>query len=186
MKKNVFWDKKYDLNKIKKILSNDEGKRFIEFAALLLSRTNDPKEVFADYINITVFCKNWRSIKRKMRENKWSDKRIDFWDTIYKTALKTVPGIREDTVRYKKRKPINENVHEIGQAIRKERKKKGWTQKEFAKKAKLSQQTISLIEGGNLNFSFKTFMKVSKVLDLKVILRAKEENESAKYNTVTY
>jgi len=186
MEENVFWDKKYDLNEIKKILSNDKEDRFIEFAALLLSRTNDTKEVFAEYINIRIFCRNWRYIKKRMRTNKWTDKKIDFWDAIYKTALKTVPKIREDIIRYKKRKPIDANVHKIGETIRAERKKRGWTQKEFAGKAGLSQQTVSLIEGGNINFSFKTFTKASKALGLKMILRPEENNASAECGTFTY
>jgi len=75
----ILWDKKITPEKIKKILKDESNPRFIEFAALLLSRTNNPKEIFDDWMDKVIFCRNWQKIKRKMRTNKWSDKKIIFY-----------------------------------------------------------------------------------------------------------
>ena len=168
-----------------KILQDEKHKKFAEYAALLLSRSNEPKKVFGKYIKIVPFCKNWKRIKKRMRENKWSDKRIDFWDEIYKVAIANVADARKEAIKYARKVPINKDVHKIGQALVKQRKKRGWTQEEFSKKVGLSQQTISLIEIGNLNFSFKTFIKVAKALDIDIIVRPKAENTTSEGSTFT-
>jgi len=176
MDKNVFWDKKDDIDKIKKILKDDKNKKFVEYASILLARSNEPKKVFGEYIKILLFCRNWKYIKKRMRDNKWNDKRIDFWDEIYRSAITNMDEVRREVVRYRKKTPINKDVQEIGRTLKQERRNQGWTQREFSKKIGLSQQTISLIERGNLNFSFKTFIKVAKVLDISFVLQPKSEN----------
>ena len=78
MKENILWDKKISIEELKNILRDESNHRFIYCAALLLSRTNNRKEVFANYLDKVIFWKNWRKIKREMRKNKWTDKRIYF------------------------------------------------------------------------------------------------------------
>ncbi len=185
MDKNVFWDKKDNIDEIKKILRDDKNKKFVEYASILLARSNEPKKVFGEYINVLLFCKNWKYIKKRMRDNEWNNKRIDFWDEIYRIARTDLDKVRGGVVKYRRKTPINRDVHEIGQTLQRERRNQGWTQKEFSKKIGLSQQTISLIERGNLNFSFKTFIKVAKALNITIVLQPKRKNEISMGDTFT-
>ncbi len=176
MKENIFWDKKTSLSDIKKILKDEKSKRFVEISALLLSRTNDPKEVFSKYLNIVLFCKNWNAIKKRMRQNEWSSKRIDFWDEVYRVALS---NIDKDKIRTRKtkKKAQDVDIQEIGQILKQARKDIGWTQREASKKTGISQQTISFIERGNVNVSFKTLKKIAKFYNLKITLISEEKTE---------
>jgi len=90
MKENIFWDKKVNKEEVKKILKNESHKRFIYFASLLLSRTNDIKTIFSEYLDKVIFCNNWIKIKRQMRKDKWNNVKINFWDEVYKVAKKKV------------------------------------------------------------------------------------------------
>ena len=80
---NVFWDKKASLEEIRSILRDESHKKFVFFAALLLSRTTDIKGVFSTYLDKFAFCNNWRKIKRKMRKDNWKSPNIHFWDEVY-------------------------------------------------------------------------------------------------------
>jgi DNA-binding XRE family transcriptional regulator len=165
----IFWDKKTGKEEIVKILKNSSHPRFIEFAALLLSRSNDPKEVFADYLSKGLFAANWLSIKRKMRLNKWNDARIIFWDEIYKVLTK------EDEfkqTRRRKARPldIDPEINNICARIKEIRIKQGLTQKQLALKTGLSQQSISFAEQGYVNISLRTLKKIADSLNLKIFL----------------
>src|SRR4030042_108946 len=84
----IFWDKKINTEEVKKILKDELNPRFIEFASLLLARTNKPKKVFTNYLSQEAFVRNWAKIKLRMRENKWNNTRIIFWDEIYRVVRK--------------------------------------------------------------------------------------------------
>lgn len=167
MDKDVFWDKKLNKEDAKRILKNENHPRFIETAALLLSRTNRVDIVFKTYINKVVFCRNWSAVKRRMRDNKWSDKRIKYWQAIYEAARKTVKHSLLKKMR-RKRTPVSPEAERIGRIIREARKKMEWTQGDLAEKIDLSQQIISFAENGYLNFSFETLLKITRGLNLKV------------------
>ncbi|MBL7073256.1 MAG: helix-turn-helix transcriptional regulator [Candidatus Omnitrophica bacterium] len=173
MKKNYFWDTKISNKNVKKILKDEFHPKFISFAALLLSRTNETHKVFAEYLDKIIFCRYWRKIKNKMRKNKWNDTRIIFWEEVYGVLLQKI-DIKKVKRAGEKRLPVSEELVQFCNIIRRRRKKIGWTQKELAKKTHLSQQTISFIENGYLNFSFKTLMKIAEVLDLKINIRPKD------------
>lgn len=167
MEDNIFWDKKISKDKLKQVLKDEQNPRFLKLAALLLSRTNLPKKVFRDYLDKTLFCKNWQKIKLVMRKNKWKDERIIFWDEIYKVLRKKI----NIEVSHKKRESISSEIKVIGELIRRTRKSKGLTQIELSKESGLSQQLISYIENGYLNISFETLTKIMKVLGLEVIVK---------------
>jgi HTH-type transcriptional regulator/antitoxin HipB len=172
MEKNLFWDKKISKEGVRNILRDELNPRFIYFAALLLSRTNNIKEVFPDYLDKITFCRNWRKIKSRMRRNKWSDARINFWDEVYKVTLHTID--REKVQIFKKRNTYTyPDMKEISNILRKTRKDKGWTQQELAKRVDLSQQTISFIENGNFDFSFRSLIKIIGALNLEFSLKPK-------------
>ena len=173
----IFWDKKISQEGARKILKDPLNPRFIELAALLLSRANEPKIVFGEYIDKVAFCENWRKIKRKMRLNKWSDKRIVFWDEVHKVLSKRIgKGVLKD--RPDKHAAIDAAIREMGEKIRGARKGKGWTQKELARRAGFSQQTISFIEKGYINISFLTLKKIIKTLGLEISIIDSKEGPS--------
>jgi ribosome-binding protein aMBF1 (putative translation factor) len=165
MHENIFWDKKITESEAKDILKDESNPRFVELASLLLSRSNDIKMVFKTYIDKVVFCRNWRKIKRKMRQDKWSDPRIDFWDQVYQVARE---GVEMPKRPITEKGAVTPEIAAIGVIIRKARKAKRWTQKDLSANAKISQQMISYIEKGHSNFSIDTLAKIAAALDLKI------------------
>lgn len=166
---SVFWDKKISKNEVKNILADELNPRFIEFAASFLSRNNEPSSVFNNYLNKKLFIRNWAKIKRRMRENKWSDTRIIFWDEIYKAVRKSM-GIK--ALREHKERPldIDPDIKIICEQIKEKRRQDGLTQTDLAEKTGLSQQTISFVEKGYVNISLRTLKKIADALNLKVVL----------------
>ena len=143
----IFWDKKTSAEEAKEILKDQLNPRFIEFASLLLTRTNAPKDVFGKYLKKEDFVSNWLKIKRRMRENKWNDSRIIFWDEIYRVVKKDV---NSGKVREAKERPLDfdPEIKELCDKIKGYRKEQGLTQVGLSKKTGLSQQSISFTEQG--------------------------------------
>ncbi|MFH0948165.1 MAG: helix-turn-helix transcriptional regulator [Elusimicrobiota bacterium] len=170
MKSNWLWDRKTSINEVKKILKNPKNKKFLKFAALLLSRENSPKEVFSTkYLNPIDFCHNWRLIKKVMRKDNWNDPRIEFWQAIYE---KLVEKYRRKKIQIngleKEIKPVDELCRAIGGKIENIRKQKGFTQKQLAKKMKVSQQLISRVESGGENISLTALKKIAIALGSEI------------------
>ena len=165
----IFWDKKINTEEAKKILKDELNPRFIEYASLLLARTNKPKTVFNTYLNQEAFVNNWAKIKRRMRENKWNDRRIIFWNEIYRTVKKhgNIKGFREFKERPLR---VDPEIKIICDQIKSTRQKNGLTQIELAKKSGLSQQSISFVEQGYVNISLRTLKKITDALNLKIVL----------------
>lgn len=173
MNENILWDKKITKDEAKKILSDEKNQKFIYLASTILSRTNDAKKIFIEYLDKILFCKNWNRIKRRMRKNKWNDQNIDFWDEVYTVVKKDVePTLLKTTI---KKVPITPKIKKIGDSIRDFREKADLTQKELASKTKLSQQTISSLERGHLNFSFETLIKILNALNLRISIESRGE-----------
>ena len=169
----IFWDKKVNTEKAKNILSDELNPRFIEFASLLFSRTNKPKNVFSKYLNKELFVNNWLKIKRRMRENRWNDRRIIFWDEIYRVVKKD-GGMRRPREPKKRPLDFDPEIKNICDQIKDYRRKSGLTQSGLAKKAGLSQQSISFVEQGYINLSIRTLKKIVNALNLKLVLETKE------------
>ena len=66
---------------------------------------------------------------------------------------------------------------QIGNLIRRARKRRGWSQKTLGDKANLRQETISLLENGNPAAKIETILTVLAVLDLelRIARRSKED-----------
>jgi DNA-binding XRE family transcriptional regulator len=165
----IFWDKKINTEEARKILKDELNPRFIEFSSLLLARTNKPKMVFNNYLSQEAFIRNWAKIKLRMRENKWNDRRIIFWNEIYRVVKKTtnIKGFREFKERPLR---VDPEIKKICDQIRDTRQKSGLTQMALAKKAGLSQQSISFVEQGYVNISLRTLKKITDALNLKIVL----------------
>jgi len=176
----MFWDRNITKEEAMKVLRDESHPRFVEYAALFLSRTNEPKIAFSQYIDKKIFCRQWRKIKKQMRKNKWGDNKIVFWDEIYKVVSSHMDK-NELHIAKEKKTPINLDISQIGKKIRGARKAKGWTQKKLAEKTGFSQQTISFIESGYINISFLTLKKIVDVLDLKIFISEKEKSAYTLY-----
>jgi len=151
MKRDWLWDRRISLTEAKKILADPYHPKFITLAALLLSRKNNPKEVF-QILSPVYFCQNWNKIKRRMRKDYWGFPRIVFWQAVFEKIneklkekkIKVLPGTAPKIERL---------LLDVGEKIRGLRKSKKMTQKDLAKKLKISQQLVSRIEQGKENIS---------------------------------
>jgi len=166
MKDNWLWDRKMTEADAKKILKDPESRGFVDMAALLLARNNDPQVVLKGYIEPRVFCRYWASIKRKMRRDAWAEPRIVFWQAIYE---KLAEKYRKQGVVFRKETPSKEPLCvDVGQKIALTRRGLGLSQKEFADKMRVSQQLVSRIEKGRENVSLITLLNISRALKRKV------------------
>lgn len=168
----AFWDKNTNIEEVKKILKDEFNPRFIEFSSLLLARTNKPKNVFSKYLSKENFVNNWVKIRRRMKQNKWNNTRIIFWNEIYKAVKKDVNIGR---VRVSKERPLDfdPEIKNLCEQIKSYRKKSGLTQRDLANKSGLSQQSISFVEQGYVNLSIRTLKKIVDALNLKLVLTGK-------------
>ncbi|MBV6484353.1 MAG: hypothetical protein KFKLKKLM_00850 [Flavobacteriales bacterium] len=57
---------------------------------------------------------------------------------------------------------------ELGKKIAELRKKKGWTQVEFAEKLKIQRTALTRIELGNVNSTISTLLNISKTLGITI------------------
>ena len=101
-----------------------------------------------------------------MRQDKWSEPRIVFWQAIYE---KLADKYRRNGVVFKK-KPIGKEpfCEAIGKKIAGIRREQGLSQKDLARKLRISQQLISRIEKGGENISLGTLTNISKALGKKI------------------
>lgn len=184
MDENIFWDRKISKSKLKKTLSNDKNARFVDFASLLLARTNDIKMIFSSYIKEEAFCRNWQRIKRKMRQDKWNETRIDYWDQVYQ-VVKDEIGFKKGSYFKKTSAEFPPEVIKMGKAVKEARKKAGMTQKKLSQVSGISQQMISLIESGRSSFSVDTLTKVMNAVGLELAIRRKEEGRIPSTGSIT-
>ena len=162
MAADIFWDRKTTKQEAQDVLKNDSDPRFTEYASLVLSRVARPKEAFTTYLDKMLFLRNWRKIKRRMRNDRWNNSRVIFWDEVYSVLSQDV-----DKKQLKeKREPVSEEAKRIGGIIKDARQKKQLNQKELAAAAGMSQQLVSFLENGYLNISLSTLKKVLDVLEL--------------------
>ena len=166
MKNNWLWDRKTTEAGAKKILTDPANKDFISMAGLLLARKNDPREVFKQYLDPRLFCERWPSIKRKMRQDKWTEPRIVFWQAIYENLAQKY---RRQGVLFRKEALARDPLcTEVGKKISDIRREQGLSQKEFAAKMGVSQQLISRIEKGRENISLVTFAAIAAAMNRNV------------------
>lgn len=171
VKQDWLWDRKITPKKARSMLKDPENKHFLSLSGLLLSRKNSPKEVFRDYLSPLDFLQNWNRIKRQMRKDSWNNPRIEFWQAIYeklsqKYKKKGVIPEKEPAAT----RPRNELCKLVADKIKSVRKQKGLTQRDLAKRLKVSQQIISRIESGRENISLLTLKNIADSLKAKLHL----------------
>ena len=170
MRPEWLWDRNIPMEDIKNILRNPQNERFAEMAALLLSRSNTPQEVFAEYLDQVLFVSNWTRIRRQMRKNTWNDPRVIFWQAVYE---KLVAGLRDRGIAIRERKADiipGELSRRVAQRIKSDRQSLGLTQSEFAQKICISQQIISRIEKGRNDTRLSTLEKIFRYLGEQLLI----------------
>lgn len=160
------WDRKITDAKARRILKKPDSISFLTIAALLLSRNNEPRKVFKSYLDPVIFCRYWPTIKRKMRQDRWSEPRIVFWQAIYE---KLSDRYRRKGMVFRQEAPAREPFCEvIGKRMADIRREQDLSQIDLAKKIGISQQLISRIEKGRENVSLMTLRNIMSALNKKV------------------
>ncbi len=75
------------------------------------------------------------------------------------------------------RMKINAKDYKPNEIIKFLRQYTNLTQKEFAKKAKLSKSSIEKYEYGMVNYTFETLMQIAELNDLEIIIQSKKKNK---------
>ena len=162
-RKNWFWDINLPKVKIEKILSREDDPRFPRIAGALLSRVEDPKEVFK-LITPAAFCRRWRAIEREITTDEWTKEKAAFWKTTYLRLSKELRD-KGEKIRQAEIIRLDDFDRDLVAKIRECRKKALMTQKELARLMGYSQQFISNIEKGrerpNLDF-LKKLARISR------------------------
>ena len=159
--KKYFWPlNPKALREVKVILKNPRHPKFMERAFTLLSRCDNPREVFSA-IDKKQFVEVWPRLRRYwVKMNQAPDFKA-WWETVYEQLIqnkKTKQGL-------KGRPP--EIFLKIGRLIREKRLKKGMSQLDFARQAGMNQPDISAIESGRKNITLATLIRLCKILGLK-------------------
>jgi len=170
-KTDWLWDRNIPAKEVKNILTDERHPKFTELAALLLARKNTPKEVFKNYLPRDTFFRNWQRIKKKMRQDKWTEDRIIFWQAIHEKLAEIFRGEGITIRSIKTISPESELFRDVGEQIKKLRKQAGLTQNDLAQKLGVSQQVISRVESGRDNVSLLTIKQVVGALGHKVTVQ---------------
>ncbi|OGX27944.1 MAG: hypothetical protein A3D10_00115 [Omnitrophica WOR_2 bacterium RIFCSPHIGHO2_02_FULL_48_11] len=170
MRPEWLWDKNISSEEIKKILKDPRHERFLNIAALLLSRNNTPREVFARYLDQKIFVQNWARIKRQMRKDAWNDPRIIFWQAVYEKlgAEFMAKGIALRPAKMEE--PADQLIRTIAEKVKLCRRSLGLTQGELAEKIGISQQIISRVEKGRNDIRLLTLEKIFNFLGEQIII----------------
>lgn len=70
------------------------------------------------------------------------------------------------------------NPKQIGNLVRRARKRRGWSQTELGNKAGLRQETVSLIESGNPSTKLETILAVLAALDLEFTIQTRSKGQA--------
>ena len=169
MSTHWLWDRNISAGEVKKILKSEQHPRFIGFAALLLARNNEPREIFGRYLKKETFARHWSRIKRRMRRDKWMEPRIIFWQAVYEKVFEQLK--KQGIVFRSSLGQADALCLDIGRQIKVIRKKKGLSQKDLAGALGITQQVISRIETGRENMSLLAIKRIADVLNRKIVIQ---------------
>jgi len=159
-----YWDLNKDaLRKTAKILRNPKHPQFVNRAVRLLSRCDNPRELFS-FFSREEFIDFWPKVKAYWVKTESESNFRDWWQTIYEQFLRQG---RKETKAPKNGQSILSL--KIGKVIREARVQKGLNQKELALLVGIKQPDISKIEEGKKNITLKTLSALSGVLKIKKI-----------------
>ena len=79
---------------------------------------------------------------------------------------------------------IARTPRQIGESLRRERRKQGLTQMDLGRKTMLRQATISGVENGNESTKLRTLCDMMAVLGLELIIRPRSEGETKSFEDI--
>ena len=159
-----YWDLNNSaLKETRGILKNPHHPKFVGRLVTLLSRCDNPQELFSLFSK-QEFLDFWPKVKNYwLKMARESDFR-DWWQTIYEQLL------RQYRKEHKEPKGSQFILSlRIGKAIKEARIQKGLSQKELASLVGIKQPDISKIEDGKKNITLKTLSALSGALKIKKI-----------------
>ncbi len=181
IRKNWHWDIRIPYSKIEEILKREDDPRFPRIAGALLSRVENPKQVF-ELISPASFCRRWRAIEREIHSDEWTREKSAFWKTTYLRLSKELQE-KGEKIRQPEVIEIDDFTREIIEKIRACRKKALMSQEELAHFMGCSQQFISGIEKGREKPSLEFLKKLSQVTRQPIELDIfPEENKTVQQN----
>lgn len=160
-RRNWYWDLHVPYEKIKKILSREDDPRFPRIAGALLSRVENPHQVF-EIISPSAFCRRYRAIEKEIVSDQWTKEKSLFWKATY---LRLVKELKERGEKIRKRETIELDSFSrtlIGK-VRQCRRSAFMTQGELAQWMGCSQQYVSGIENGREKISIDFLRKLAKI-----------------------
>jgi len=157
-----FWNlNEKALKETKSILGDSQNQKFIPRIVTLLSRCQEPKEVFS-FVSKKDFIDAWPKINSYWRRYGQSPDFRNWWQTIYEQFL-------EQEGKKPAKSVASVYYLEVGKAIREARIAAGLSQKALAIKTGVRQPDISKIEEGRKNITLGTLARLCKILGIKRI-----------------
>ena len=158
--KKYFWGLNLiALKETEKIIKNPQHPKFIERIFALLSRCDNPKELFS-IIAREQFIEVWPRIRRYWVSRNQAEDFMSWWETVYEQLLN-----KRKIKKEVKGKP-QETFVKIGKIIRNKRLEKGLSQADLARRTGMKQPDISKIEFGEKNVTLVTLIRLCKILDI--------------------
>lgn len=157
-----FWGlNKQALKETEEILRDSKHRKFAARLVTLLSRCDQPKELFS-LISEQGFIELWPRVRSYwLKIAPRSDFRA-WWETIYEQLLQKY--------RIKQKRPKGKSPAlflNIGRMIRGARLERGLSQNGLAFRVGIKQPDISMIEQGKKNITLETFARLCKALEIK-------------------
>jgi DNA-binding XRE family transcriptional regulator len=165
-RKNWYWDIHLPYKKIVQILVRENDPRFPRIAGALLSRVQDPKQVF-DLISPKAFCRRYYAIQKEITSDEWTKEKAAFWKASY---LRLSKELREqgERIREPGKMTLDDFDRSLIEKVKDCRKAALMSQKELAEFVGVSQQYISGIEKGREKISIDFFKKLSHVTHQRI------------------
>ena len=160
-RRNWHWDINLPEAKLRRILAREDDPRFPRIAGALVSRIDDPKDVFS-LITPLAFCRRWRAIEREITSNEWTREKAAFWRATY---LRLSKELREkgEKIRQRETIPMDRFDRNLIAKIRACREQALMTQQELAGFMGCNQQFISNIEKGRQKPNLDFLKKLSRI-----------------------
>lgn len=160
-----FWElNEKALKETKQILQDPHHKKFNSRMVTLLSRCQNPKELYS-IISKEDFIKFWPQVRKYWSKIEKSSSFRDWWETVYEQLLEKY---KEREIKPKGRPA--EFLVKVGNKIKEARKEKKLSQRDLAQRIGMKQPDISRIEDGKKNITLETLFRLSEVLDIKLVL----------------
>lgn len=172
-RQNWYWDLNMPFKKIKQILAREDDPRFPRIAGTLLSRVQDPKQVF-ELINPAAFCRRYQAIENEIKSDEWAREKAAFWKATY---LRLSRELKEKGERIRKPEVIELDPFDraLIEKVKQCRKQAAMSQKELAQFMGCSQQFISGLETGREKITVDFLKKLSEVTNQPIDLRIEKQ-----------